>query len=566
MDAHGDDPVILVVGGDADARDHVSGVVGKRYGADYTVLAVDGAEHAFTKLTRLRDEGTPVALILANDTAEDDGTLPMLGRARSLHPLARRAVLVRWGTFDRAQPVFAAIASGEIDTFMVRPVQARDEEFHSAVTQLLEDWALERAGGFEAVRVIGDRASPRSQELRDGFSRNHIPTGFYDVNSDAGRRLLDALDLQSPDLPVVVLQFRAQPTVLTDPSDLEIAVAFGFGAPLAEDNHFDVAIVGAGPAGLSAAVYAASEGLRTLVVERQAVGGQAGTSSLIRNYPGVPHGITGYKLAINAFQQAYSFGADFHFGRIATGLRTDGADRLVELSDDTTARASSVIIATGVDYRRLSVSGLEPWVGRSVFYGAAVSEAPAMTGRRVCVVGGGNSAGQAAVHLAKYAEHVTVIVRRDTLAASMSEYLITVIDATPNITVRYGVEIHGGGGDVRFDHLVLQATGSDQQELMEADALFVLIGSQPWSDWLESAVVLDPWGFVCTGDDVPGGANGLQRSPLPMETSMPGVFAVGDVRRGSTQRVATGVGAGAIAIQQVHRYLAEVRKAAVAAT
>ena len=560
VDATADDPVILIVSHDSDARELVSGELRKRYGADYTVTAVDGTERGLVELTRLRDAGVPVALILATDTPEDEGILPMLGQARGLHPVARRAALVRWGTFDRAQPVFAAIAAGEIDTFLVRPVHARDEEFHAGVTKLLEDWTLERSGGFEAVRIIGEWSSPRSQQLRDGFSRNHIPIGFYDVDSEMGRRLLERMELHDPDLPVVVMQFRAEPTVLQNPSDLEIATAFGFGAPLPPDARFDVAVVGAGPAGLSAAVYAASEGLRTLVIERQAVGGQAGTSSLIRNYPGFPHGITGFKLAFSAFQQAYMFGAQFHLGRVATGLRADGTERVIELSDGSAVRARSVVIATGVDYRRLSVPALEPWIGRTVFYGAAVSEAPAMAGKRVFVVGGGNSAGQAAIHLAKYAEHVTMLVRRDTLATSMSEYLITVIESTSNMSVRYGVQIVGGGGEDRFDHLVLQLTGSDERERVDADALFVLIGSQPWSEWLADAVVLDQWGFVCTGADVPEGANGLERPALPMETSLPGVFAVGDVRRGSTKRVASGVGAGAIAIQQVHRYLEEVRQ------
>ena len=420
---------------------------------------------------------------------------------------------------------------------------------------------MARGEGFEAVRIIGDHWSPRGTELRDTFARNHITTRFSDASSPEGAQAIADLGLTDPALPVVVLAFTAEPTVLENPTDLEIADAFGLMTPLSPDELFDVVIVGAGPAGLAAAVYAASEGLDTLVVEQQAVGGQAGTSSMIRNYPGYSQGISGAKLAFRTFQQAWTFGAKFQFMRSAVGIATDGDERIVSFSDGSQARGRSVIIATGVTYRRLEVDSLESLMGRGVFYGAAVAEAPSMADQTVFVVGGGNSAGQAAMHLSDYARHVTVLVRGDALATSMSDYLIRQIDEAPNIDVRTRATVVGGGGEGYLDHLVIHDLDSGEHVRHDADGLFLLIGSLPHTEWLEGSVVRDEWGFVVTGDDLgdePAEAWTEARPPALVETSVPGVFAVGDVRRGSVKRVASAVGEGAIAIQLLHRYLQEV--------
>lgn len=550
-------PVIMLVGHDQAARASVGAEVEKRYGADYRVLVAGSCDEARARLGEL-GEDEPVALVLANTGPDEEPVVPFLAQVRTSHPTARRAVMVRWGDFERAREVFDALACGEIDHYLVRPEHARDEEFHSSFTQLLEDWMLEHGPAFEAVRVIGD-SSARSTELRDGFARNHIPVRYVDAATDAGRSVLEGLGLTEPRLPVVVLLFTGEPQVLEDPSDVEIADAFGLTRAMSDEDTYDLTVIGAGPAGLAAAVYASSEGLETLVVEQQAVGGQAGTSSLIRNFPGFPKGVSGGKLAFAAFQQAWSFGATFHFGRAAVGLRADGDDRLVDLSDDTSVRSRAVIVATGVQYRRLPVPALETWEGRGIFYGAATSEAPAMRGRHVCVVGGGNSAGQAAVHLAKFARRVTMLVRSTSLAASMSEYLITLISSTPNIEVVYGHEIVDGGGQDAFDHVVLRERATDQRHELAVDAVFVLIGSQPHTDWLQGTLDRDRWGFVLTGADLPGGSFELERPPFPNETNLPGVFAVGDVRRGSVKRVASSVGEGAVSIPSVHRYIDQVR-------
>jgi thioredoxin reductase (NADPH) len=467
-------------------------------------------------------------------------------------------VVIVWGDFETARPIFNSVTLGEIDHWLMRPEHERDEEFHRSLTEFLEDWTAEREVTFEAVRIIGKRRSPRSSELLDAFARNHIPVGFYEADSEQGARLLGDLGLADPELPVVLLRFAPNPTPLINPSDMEIADAFGITQPLEPDAHFDVAIIGSGPAGLAAAVYAASEGLETLILEREAVGGQAGTSSLIRNYLGFPKGVSGNKLAISAYLQAWSFGANFHFMRDVEGLGKADDAYILKLSDGTEARSNCVIIASGVTYRRLEIDSLDALQGRGVFYGAAVSEAAAMKDKRVLVVGGGNSAGQSAVHLSKYATEVIVLVRRETVSESMSGYLVRELEAIPNIEVRLGLEISDGGGIDGFDHVVVRNRLSGAEERIEADALFVLIGSQPGTEWLRDSVVRDDWGFIVTGHDLVSGDYEypwtLDRPPMLLETSWPGVFAVGDVRRGSVKRVASSVGEGAIAVQLLHHH------------
>ncbi|CAN5735488.1 response regulator [soil metagenome] len=551
-------PAIVIVSEDPDNFRIVADEVRKRYGTDYQVVTSTNHHDATEDLERLRGSGVPVALILATHGGREQSGISFLAHTRSQHPTAKRVVVIVWGDFETARPIFDAVTLGEIDHWLMRPEHDRDEEFHRSLTEFLEDWTAEREVTFEAVRMIGRRRSPRCSELLDTFARNHIPVGFYGADSEQGRRLLGDLGLSDPELPVVLLRFAPEPTALDNPSDMEIADAFGITQPLAPDAHFDVAIIGSGPAGLAAAVYAASEGLETLVIERQAVGGQAGTSSLIRNYLGFPKGVSGNKLAISAYLQAWSFGASFHFMREVEGLGTDGDALVLKLSDGTEARSNCVIIATGVTYRRLNIESLDALQGRGVFYGAAVSEAHAMKDKRVLVVGGGNSAGQSAVHLSKYASQVTVLVRGETVAASMSGYLVKELEAIPNIEVRHNVETIGGGGVEGLDHVVVRNRLSGEEEELETDALFVLIGSQPGTEWLKDSVVRDDWGFIVTGHDLMSHDYdytwNLDRPPMLLESSVPGVFAVGDVRRNSVKRVATAVGEGAIAVQLLHRY------------
>jgi thioredoxin reductase len=562
-------PVLLVVSRSSRVRDLLQGELLRRYDRDYDVVAAAGPDEARERLAPFdggADGGADggqaeVALLLAGYGGEDPDGLDVIARLTDVPGSPLRVVAVRWGDWTTAEPIFEAVSLGRVDRWIYWPEASPDEDFHQAVTEHLQEWHSRRGSGFQAVRIIGERWAQRSQHLRDTFTRNRIPIGFYDADSAEGRAMLARLGLESPRLPVVQLRFAEDRTALQDPTDLEIAVAFGLMRPVPEDEVFDVAIVGAGPAGLGAAVYAASEGLRTLVVEPEAAGGQAGTSSLIRNYMGFPTGVSGNRLTFGAFQQAWAFGADFLFMRFATSLRADGGLRQVGLSDHTTISSRAVVVATGASYRRLGVPALEALQGRGVFYGAAVTEAAAMRGRHVYVLGGGNSAGQAAVYLSRYAEAVTILVRRSGLTETMSDYLIREIEALPTVDVRGRVHVVDGSGSDFLEEFVLEDLDTGERET-HAGVLFVLIGSQPRSDWLAGSVALDRWGSLLTGADAAAsGAWPLERPPLLLETTVPGVFAVGDVRANSVKRVASAVGEGALAVTLVHQYLASLRQA-----
>jgi len=564
-DPGSDDPPLIVVATSDDRTRHLVGdELRRRYGTDYAVSVHDNTAAAVEQLTDASSAGRQVALILGGFMAGDRDGINFLRGVRSIHPTAKRGVMVVWGDFANADEVFDAIGNGIAEFLIIRPEHPRDEEFHAGITDALADWFSTDGTGFEAVRMIGERGDPRCYELRDNFSRNHIPVGFCDISEPGTAEMLEELGVPDGPLPVLVLLFTPDNTVLTNPTDIEIADAFGLMSPPDEHEVHDVVIIGAGPSGLAAAVYAASEGLKTLVVEQQAVGGQAGTSSLIRNYPGFPKGISGAKLAYRAFQQAWTFGAQFLFLRVASGLQIEDDVRVVEFEDGSRVRSRTVVVATGVTYRMLGIPELEELVGRGVYYGAAVSQAPSTAGHDVVVVGGGNSAGQAAMHLSKYADHVTVMVRGETLAVSMSEYLIRELNTAPNISVRYNAEVvGGGGGGDSLDHLLVRDRSTQAVDRVEARDLFVLIGSEPRTEWLDKSVLRDDWGFLMTGTDLtaaPPAEIFAARPPLPFETSNPGVFATGDVRRGTVKRVASAVGGGAITIQQIHQYLEMARR------
>jgi thioredoxin reductase len=549
---------IVVACRDAAAREVLAQELGKRYGGDYAIVVCHQPSELESRIRELLAASTPVALVIGGVGAQDPDGIEVLAAIRAIDPTASRVAAVRWGEFEAARPLFDAVTVGKIDHWVVQPVQTPDEDFHRAITGFLGEWDSRNGCGFEAVWVIGEHWSARSQELRDAFSRNGIPIGFYDTTSERGQQMLGELGLVSPDLPVVVLRFGENRSTLVNPSNLEIADAFGLMTPIPAAEVFDVAVLGAGPAGLAAAVYASSEGLRTVVVEPEAIGGQAGTSSMIRNFPGFSQGVSGSTLAWEAWQQAWLFGTTFVYMRQAEGLsREDGHYRL-RLSHGTALAARTVVVTTGASYRRLDVPALDNLQGRGVFYGAGVSEAPAMRGRNVFVVGGGNSAGQAAMHLARWADHVTVLVRGESLADTMSDYLIREIEAAPNVDVTHRVEVVDGAGADHLESLVLEDKESGARRSVPADALFVLIGSQPRTEWLGDSVARDQRGFILTGPDLLGDGCGhwhLDRPPMPLETSLPGVFAAGDVREGSIKRVASAVGEGAATIPLVHRWL-----------
>ena len=549
---------IVVICREPGARQILRRELSKRYGTDYQIVVCDQPAQVGPWMRDLLAAGLPVAMVIGGVGGQDNDGIEVLAGIRRIDPTALRVAALAWGDWASARSVFDAVTEGTVDNWVTRPEQAPAEEFHRSITEFLREWSSQRGAGFEAVRVIGQQWSARSQGLRDLFARHRIPTGFYDVTSAQGRQMLRELGLTSADLPVVELRFAAGQPALVNPSNQEIADAFGLMTPISPEEVFDVTVIGAGPAGLAAAVSASSEGLRTLVIEDEAIGGQAGTSSMIRNYPGFSQGISGSKLAQETWRQAWTFGTTFLYMRRAESLsRTDGHYRL-RLSDGRELATRTVVIATGATYRRIGIPQLEDLQGRGVFYGAAASEAPAMRGRNVFVAGGGNSAGQTALHMAKWASQVTVVVRATTLADSMSDYLVREIAATPNVDVLHHVQVADGTGTDNLRSLVLRDTISGTRRSVSADALFVLIGSQPRTQWLGDSVARDQWGFIFTGPDLPAGAGAAwrhSRPPLPLETSLPGVFAAGDVRRGSVKRVASAVGEGAGTIPLVHRYL-----------
>jgi thioredoxin reductase (NADPH) len=542
-------PVVLVVDDEADSLRALAGELESRYGAHYRIVACASARDAVAILTELRAEGADVPLILADQWMPETTGVELLARARELHPTARRGLLVSWGDRSTTAAILGATALGQIEFYLPKPAWSPDEEFHLALTASLGEWWRQRGGRFEAVTVIGGEHHARSHEIRDLLTRNSVPFGFHRDDSAEGLAVLDRLGRTHG--PVVALYSGA---VLVDPTNAEVGQALGLDVRPPE-RAYDLLIVGAGPAGLAAAVYGASEGLPTAVLEREAFGGQAGTSSLIRNYPGFPWGISGVELAWRAYQQAWTFGTQFVYGNPATSLADAGAGYVLGLADGSEVRGRAVIIASGASYRRLGVPELEALVGAGVFYGAATVQAQAMAGRHAVVVGGGNSAGQAALHLSRYARQVSVLVRSRSLAESMSDYLIREIDAASTVDVRYGVEVVGGGGDGRLEHLRLRDRFSGAVESLPAAGLFVLIGAEPFTGWLPDRLGRDRWGYLLTGPDA-GGSWPLERAPLPLETTMPGVFAVGDVRHGSVKRVASAVGEGSMCIHQVHQYLA----------
>ena len=568
-EAAGPRAAIIIVGREPGVREILHRELSKRYGADYQILTCARRAELAAWMRDLRRAGLPVALVIAGVGGQDQDGIEVLAAVRRIDPTALRVAAVGWGDWESVRSVFDAVTVGTVDHWVTPPVQAPDEEFHRSVSEFLREWSSQRGGGFEPVQVIGQRWCARSQELRDLFSRHRLPAGFYDAASGDAQQMLAELGLTSPALPVVVLRFTPERRVLLNPSNAEIADAFGVMTPIPPSEIFDLAVVGAGPAGLAAAVGASSEGLRTVVVEHEAVGGQAGTSSMIRNYPGFSQGVSGARLAQETWRQAWTFGTTFLYMREAQSLSAQDGGYRLRLSDGHVLTTRAVIIATGATYRRLGIPALEDLQGRGVFYGAATSEAPAMRGRNVFVAGGGNSAGQAALHLAKWAHQVTVLVRAESLAESMSDYLIRQIGSAPNVEVCYHVQVAGGTGTGtgHLQSLVLQDAASGRRRSVPADALFVLIGSEPRTEWLGDTIARDQWGFILTGPDLPAGTRHQRppgRPPLPLETSLPGVFAAGDVRRGSVNRVASAVGEGAVTVPLVHRHLHTAAAAPVA--
>jgi thioredoxin reductase (NADPH) len=549
-------PILLAIIEDEDTLEDVETQLVQRYAHDYRVESLTDPEQALRTLAELARAGEEVALVLAGQSPSDVTVGELLERASQLHPHAKRGLVVpggAWADPPTAEAILDAMALGRVNYYIPRPAASPDEVFHQAISSFLLEWATERRMVPHTVHIVGEAWSGRAFELREVFERCAVPHAFCLADSDEGRDLLANAGPKAK-LPLMVLP---DGRALSDPSNAELAEAAG--APVDfEERAYDVVIVGSGPAGLSAAVYGASEGFRTLVVDEGGIGGQARSSSLIRNYLGFPRGVSGSRLAEQAYEQASVFGASFVFMHRATALSRSG-DRLnVSLSDGRRIRAAAVILATGASYRRLGVPSLEALNGAGVFYGGPTSDAHALTGKDAYIAGGGNSAGQAALHLARHARRVTLVMRTTSLEVGMSRYLVREIEATPNVEIRTRTAVVGGGGEGRLQELVLRENAAGDDETVAADALFVLIGARPHTAWLPDEIARDGRGFLYTGEDVLNGRGWpLERRPFTLETSMPGVLAAGDVRHASVKRVASAVGEGSIAVQLTHNLFAD---------
>jgi thioredoxin reductase (NADPH) len=543
-------PVILVVDDEPPVLAAVARDVRKRFGARYRIVRAGSGDEALEALRELVRRGEQIALLVADQRMPGLSGTDYLVRAREIVPAAKRVLLTAYADTEAA---IQAINEVDLDYYLLKPWDPPEEELYPVVEDLLTTWEAGAALEAGGVRLIGHRFSRPTHELRDFLSRNRVPARWLDVERDGeARQLLKVSGVDDDRLPVALLE---DGTVLERPTVLELAERLGVAGQPASD-HYDLVIVGGGPAGLAAAVYGASEGLKTIMVEREAPGGQAGMSSRIENYLGFPAGLSGSDLTRRATDQARRLGAELLTLQKTSGLRVEGAGRIVELKDGGSLSASTVLIASGVSYRQLNTPGFPELTGQGVYYGAALTEARACAEQHVVVIGGANSAGQAAVYFAQYAGRVSMLVRGDSLAKSMSQYLIEQIEALPNVEVRSGAEAVAAEGDGRLRALrIRNADGSETRE--DVDACFVFIGAQPMTDWLAGVVARDERGYILAGLDAKSDGWTLPRDPFPLETSVPGVFVAGDVRARSIKRVASAVGEGSMAVSLVHQYLAE---------
>jgi thioredoxin reductase (NADPH) len=538
-------PIILAVDPDREGLSRISAHL-DRYARDYRIACRPSTEEALAELERMRDEGENVALVLAARGESGLRGEGLLERMTDLHPHAKRGLLIEfggWGDEETAEAIRRAMAYNHIDYYVLKPWNEPDELFHRTVSEFLHEWRRANLAGRRELTVVADRYSARGFELRNLLARNGVPHAFHASDTEEGQRLLGVCGLRDSAEPLVVLP---DDTFLVDPTNEELAEqGYKVRTRIDEGSRtFDVAIVGAGPAGLAAAVYASSEGLDAIVIERTSIGGQAGSSARIRNYLGFPRGVGGGELATRAYQQAWVFGTTFLLMREVLGIRGGMEGYTLELSGGSKIEARSVVLAMGVTYQRLGVPTLETFDGVGVFYGFSSSDAQQFVGGQVYVVGAGNSGGQAAVHAKRYADRVALLCRRKSLADNMSQYLIDEI-AAAGVDVRLETQIVGAEGENRLQRLILRKGATGGSEKVPADAVFVLIGAQPHTDWLPPEIERDERGFVLTpGDHM-------------FETTAPGVFAIGDIRAGSVKRVASAVGEGSVVIHQVHRYLSD---------
>ena len=553
-------PILLTVDDDSDVLRAIERDLRSHYGAEYRVLASESPLGALDLLKQLKLRNDGVALLLADQRMPKMDGVGFLQEAREIFPEAKRALLTAYADTNAA---ISAINDASINYFFLKPWDPPDEHLYPQLDDLLDDWRASYRPAFEGIRVLGTRWSPRSYELRDFLARNHVPYQWVDVelsvNDPETSRLLGALGPEAANLPVVLFP---DGTKLLEGAPADVAQKVGL-RTRAQTSFYDLAIVGGGPAGLAAAVYGASEGLHTVIIEREAPGGQAGMSSRIENYLGFPAGLSGGDLARRAVVQAQRFGVEILSPQEAVGLRKEGSYRILTLADRSELSCHALMIASGVQWRRLEAPGIDSLQGAGVYYGGGATEAISCKDETVYVVGGANSAGQAAMNFARYARRVVILVRGESLSSTMSQYLIDQIQRTPNIELWTHASVAEVHGDKHLEQISVLCSDTDKIERVPANAMFIFIGALPRTDWLANVVERDDRGFILTGPDLlwdgarPRGWT-LERDPFLLETNVPGIFAVGDVRHGSVKRVASGVGEGSVAVQFIHQYLSKV--------
>ena len=546
-------PAILTVDDDPGVSRAVARDLRRHYGADYRIVRAESGDQALQALREMKLRGDIVAILLADYRMPQMSGIEFLEQAIDLYPTARRVLLTAYADTSAA---IDAINVVDLDHYLLKPWDPPEEKLYPVLDDLLAAWQAADHRTVPETKVIGHRWSARSSDVREFLVRNQVPYRWYLCEDEEGQRLLAAADADDRRLPVVITTDGA---VLIEPSDAELAARVGLETEPSE-QFYDLVVIGGGPAGLGAAVYGASEGLRTLLIERTAAGGQAGQSSRIENYLGFPDGVSGAQLTDRARRQAVKFGAEIVTTREVVGIEANGSARTVRFADGDAVDAHAVILATGVSYRQLSAPGLEELSGRGVFYGSTMSEAANCADEDVYIVGAANSAGQAAVYFSRHARSVTMLVRGSSLEASMSYYLVQQIASIDNIHVRTCTEVAEAHGDEHLEKLTLRDNSAGKTEIVDAQWLFIFIGAAPRTEWLDGFVVRDDHGFVVSGPDLPA-ENGqpkgwtADRAPYHLETSVPGVFVAGDARSESAKRVASAVGEGAMAVMFVHRYM-----------
>ncbi len=553
-------PILLSVDDDTDVLRTIERDLRSQYGAEYRVIGSDSPSRALDLLKQLKVRNDNVALLLADQRMPGMDGVEFLQEGMRIFPEAKRALLTAYADTNAA---ISAINQANINYFFLKPWDPPAEHLYPQLDDLLDDWQASYRPAFEGIRVLGTRWSPRSYELRDFLARNHVPYQWIDVevtaNDPETKRLLEALGPEASQLPVVLFP---DGTKLLESIPADVAQKVGL-RTRAQTDFYDLAIVGGGPAGLAAAVYGASEGLHTVMIEREAPGGQAGMSSRIENYLGFPMGLSGGDLARRAVVQAQRFGVEILSPQEAVSARIEGPYRILKLADGSEISCHALMIASGVQWRKLEAPGIERLQGAGIYYGGGATEAMACKDETVYVVGGANSAGQAAMNFARYAKRVVILVRGESLASTMSQYLIDQIKQTPNIDLWAHGVVAEAHGDTHLEEISVLCSDTNQVERVPATSMFIFIGAMPRTDWLAGMVERDDRGFILTGPDLlrdgehPKGWT-LERDPYLLETNVPGLFAVGDVRHGSVKRVASGVGEGSVAVQFIHQYLSKV--------